>query len=125
MLASWRREATDRLAHQAQAHSRAVVRGQVVEQVAPLTDAFPWAPGDARFLGKPVDYVVFDGLGEIRRGERDRLREIVLVDVKTGRAGLTRSERRIRACVDAGRVDIVDTSPASATSPVARRRGRR
>jgi predicted Holliday junction resolvase-like endonuclease len=105
LLEGWRAEATEELMRTAQRHSEAVVRGQVAEQTAPLTLSFPWPPEDARFLGKPVDYVVFDGLAEVRRGELDRLREIVFVDVKTGGAGLTRSERRVRRCVEAGRVD--------------------
>jgi predicted Holliday junction resolvase-like endonuclease len=106
-LDDWRLEVKADLEEAARQRSAAVVTGQVLEQVAPLTATFPWRPEDARFLGKPVDYVVFDGLGELRRGERRRLREIVLVDVKTGRADLTRSERRVRSCVEAGRVDVV------------------
>ena len=41
------------------------------------------------FLGAPIDYVVFDGLG---RGE---LREVVLVEVKTGASRLSASEREV------------------------------
>ncbi|MGI8750892.1 MAG: Holliday junction resolvase-like protein [Acidimicrobiales bacterium] len=65
---------------------------------------FAWDPADARFLGKPVDYVVFDGYAEVRAGARDHLRQIVFVDVKTGRAGLSKAERRIKACVESGAV---------------------
>lgn len=105
-LEAWRAEVEDDLVRTARQRSSAVVHGQVVEQVAPLTTAFGWAPEDARFLGKPVDYIVFDGLGELRRGERRRLREIVFVDIKTGGAALTRAQRRVRACVEAGAVTL-------------------
>ncbi|MFA5851806.1 MAG: Holliday junction resolvase-like protein, partial [Spirochaetales bacterium] len=37
--------------------SRAVVGGQVAEQLAPYLPDFPCDPGDARFVGKPIDFV--------------------------------------------------------------------
>lgn len=78
--------------------SRAVVRGQVSEQLAPLLDGFPFEPADARFLGQPIDYVVFDGLSA------DEELEIVLVEVKTGGARLSARETAVRDAVRAGRV---------------------
>ena len=39
--------------------SRAVVGGQVAEQLAPYLPDFPCNPGDARFIGKPIDFVCF------------------------------------------------------------------
>lgn len=93
--------------------SQAVLSGRVGEHFAPL---LPWFlarfnPRDARFIGTPVDFVVFNGLDE------DQCTEVVLVEVKTGaRASLTGRERRVRECVEAGRVrfEIVHVSPESA-----------
>jgi predicted Holliday junction resolvase-like endonuclease len=104
LLGVWRDQEADRLVAASERHSRAVVRGQVTEQVTPLLAGFPWDPADARFLGKPVDYVVFDGYAEVRSGERNRLRQIVFVDIKTGGSGLSKSERRVKACVESGAV---------------------
>jgi predicted Holliday junction resolvase-like endonuclease len=84
---------------EALAQSRAVIRGQVSEQILPLLEAFPFEAADARFLGHPIDYVIFDGLAE----DADDL-EIVLVEVKTGGARLTRREAAVRDAVEAGRV---------------------
>ena len=80
------------------ARSRAVLKGQVGEQLAPLTGAFPYATKDARFLGDPIDYVVFRGLS----GSDDI--EIVLVEVKTGRARLSENELRVERAIEKGRV---------------------
>src|SRR6185369_10174397 len=57
--------------------SRAVTRGQIYEQLVPYLPDFEFNPKDAVFLGRPVDFVVFDGLdeGEVRR--------VVFVEVKT------------------------------------------
>jgi len=104
LLDDWRGQEADLLMAASERHSRAVVRGQITEQVTPLLEGFGWDPADARFLGKPVDYVVFDGYNEVRTGDRDRLRQIVFVDVKTGRAALSKVERRVKACVERGAV---------------------
>ena len=42
--------------------SRAVLGGLVSEQMAPLLPGFPFDPGDCRFVGKPVDFIVFKGM---------------------------------------------------------------
>ncbi len=80
------------------ARSRATIRGQVAEQLAPMVPAFPYANADARFLGAPVDYVVFDGLSD------DDDIEVVFVEVKTGRARLSPRERRVKDAIKARRV---------------------
>ena len=79
--------------------SRAVTRGQVFEQFAAYFPSFEFNPKDAQFLGKPVDFVVFDGLDE---GE---LRRIVFVEIKTGAAVLSARERNIRDAIKRGDVE--------------------
>lgn len=78
--------------------SRAVTRGQMYEQLVPHLPNFDFNPKDARFLGQPVDFVVFDGLDE---GD---LRRIVFVEVKTGESKLTKRERLIRDAILEGRI---------------------
>ena len=95
-IALFRRTAQIRT--QAIEQSRSVLRGQVAEQLVPLTGGFPYDPSDARFLGHPIDYVVFEGLSG---GEEV---EVVLVEVKTGGARLSKREAAIRDAVEAGRV---------------------
>jgi predicted Holliday junction resolvase-like endonuclease len=87
--------------------SRAVLRGQMVEHLVPMFDEFTFGHiADARFLGKPVDFIVFDGYTEVKAGTIDRLREIVFIDVKTGKSQLSPVERCLRDCVEAGRVRL-------------------
>ena len=80
--------------------SRGVRGGKAAEQLAPLSPAFGerFDPADARFLGAPVDFVVFDGLAE---GE---LHQVVLLEVKTGSGRLNANERAVRDAIAAGRV---------------------
>jgi len=88
----------DRIRKEALAKSRAVLKGKIGEQMAPLLEAFPFEPADARFIGSPVDYIVFDGYSH------NNPVEIILLDVKTGNAQLSTIERRIAELVNAKRI---------------------
>ena len=91
--------------------SRAVTRGQMYEQLVPYLPEFEFNPKDAQFLGRPVDFVVFDGLDE---GE---LRRIVFVEVKTGGSKLTARERLVRDAIRGGRVEWTQIRAANAYEP--------
>lgn len=82
--------------------SRAVLTGQIGEQLAPFFPEFPCEPSDARFIGKPVDFVAFPGASE------GLPREVVFIEVKTGDARLSASERALKQAIRAGRVRWVE-----------------
>ena len=85
--------------------SRAVLKGKMAEQLAPIMPQFEYLPSDAKFLGDPVDYVVFDGYTDLRDGEgRPEDIEIVLMDIKSGGARLTKGQVAIAQAIQAGRV---------------------
>jgi predicted Holliday junction resolvase-like endonuclease len=79
--------------------SRAVLGGLVSEQLAPLLPGFPFDPGDCRFVGKPVDFIVFKGMNE------KAITEVVFLEVKSGSSRvLSDQEKRLREAVQSGRV---------------------
>jgi len=78
--------------------STAVVKGKVAEQLVPFKEDFGFNPRNARFLGSPIDFLVFSGLTE---GNLDR---VIFIEVKTGRSRLSRRERQLRDVIDAGEV---------------------
>jgi predicted Holliday junction resolvase-like endonuclease len=98
----WREEEEKRLEEarkQAILQSRAVLGGKFTEQMAPYLPEFKYDPTEARFIGTPIDLVVFPGLAE---GEP---KEIVLIEVKSGRSSrLTPREKRIKELVEANMV---------------------
>jgi predicted Holliday junction resolvase-like endonuclease len=95
------KEATKRSVEQ----SRSTLKGQMAEQMAPFLAGFEYLPADARFLGDPVDYVVFQGrTGLSESDDEDDELEIVLVEIKQGQSKLTRVQRAIARAVEAGRV---------------------
>ena len=81
--------------------SRLTKGGQIAEHLAPFLPGFfeSFNPKDARFVGHPIDFVVFDGL------EEGEVRSIVLVEVKSGNGSdLNKRQRQIRRAVVAGNV---------------------
>ena len=79
--------------------SRAVLGGLVSEQLAPLLPGFPFDPGDCRFVGKPVDFIVFNGMN------RKNIDEVIFLEVKSGKNPvLSDQEKRLRETVRSGRV---------------------
>jgi predicted Holliday junction resolvase-like endonuclease len=95
----WRLRYTARIRRDAVQRSEAVTAGKVHEQLVAYLPAFPYNPKDVRFLGSPVDLVVFDGLAD------GRLQRIVFIEVKTGGSGLTSRERWIKDVIQAGEVE--------------------
>ncbi len=103
-LEAERRRKDDELAARDDAvrRSRAVLTGQISEQLAPFFPDFPCDPADARFLGKPVDFVAFSGAAS------GQIREVLFIEVKTGDSRLSGSERALREVLEAGRVRWVE-----------------
>ena len=83
--------------------SRAVLGGLAGEQIAPYLPGFPCNPAEVRFVGKPVDYIGFEGAAF---GEE--IKEILFIEVKTGQSQLSERERQIKNAVESGRVRYVE-----------------
>lgn len=79
--------------------AKSVNLGQAIEQFVPWMTDYPFNPRDSRFLGNPIDYIVFAGLRE-----SDRVEEVVFCEVKSGKSQLTQRERSLRDAIEEGRV---------------------
>jgi predicted Holliday junction resolvase-like endonuclease len=104
LLEQWKIESEKAFREDALAKSRAVLKGALAEQLAPIFKIFGYNPSDARFIGDPVDYVIFDGYTKVKERIEDAPITIVLADVKTGEAGLTYEQRRIQRGIERGLV---------------------
>jgi predicted Holliday junction resolvase-like endonuclease len=80
--------------------SRAVLGGLVSEQIAPLLPGFPFDPGDCRFVGKPVDFIVFRGMAE------KNISEVVFLEIKSGSVrNLNDQEKKLKEAILAKKVN--------------------
>lgn len=66
--------------------------GKIGENLAPFTQHWPWPAGGFRFLGNPVDGIQFN---------ED---EIVFVEIKTGKARLSKSQKNFKDLITEGKV---------------------
>ncbi len=76
--------------------SRAVIQGQMAEQMAPFFPNFPCNPNDVKFIGKPIDFIGFS---------ED---EIVFIEMKTGNSQLSEKEKKIKKLIEDKKVRYVE-----------------
>jgi predicted Holliday junction resolvase-like endonuclease len=97
--AEWRGRRLETIVKARLKQSRAVLGGLSSEQIAPLLPGFPYDPGDCRFMGKPVDYIVFRGMNQ------GRIAEVIFLEIKSGTSRtLNEQEKMLRDAVLAGKV---------------------
>ena len=77
---------------------RAAVGGKLLEKLAPYLPEFPYDPTDLRFLGDPVDFVLFRGHSQ------RRVEEIIFIEIKSGKSRIKGAQPQIQEAVEAGRV---------------------
>ena len=94
------RESVDSESKKRVEKSRSVILGQVAEHFAPILPGFTYNHKDARFLGQPVDYLIFNGMNDADGGHI----ELVFCEIKSGESKLSSTERAIRDAIAAGRV---------------------
>ena len=78
--------------------SRAVLSGSFSEQLAPYLPGFKYSPTECRFLGKPIDLLVFKGL------DSKEIEEVVFLEVKSGKSKLNSNEKSLKKAIEEGRV---------------------
>ena len=82
--------------------SRSVLSGQFSEQLAPYLPDFQYLPTECRFMGKPIDFIVFKGMDE------KKINEVVFVEVKSGNAKLTEHEKNLKETIEKKKVKWVE-----------------
>ena len=74
--------------------SRNAITGEIYEKILPSMPNFPYTPKDMVFVGKWTDYIIFDGLSD---GD---LREIIFLEIKSGKSRLNANEKMIKNILD-------------------------
>ena len=100
---TWKTQAESAIRDDANKRSRAVLRGQATEHLAPLLIQ-NWNHKDYRFLGDPIDYVIFNSISNVIDNTANEINEIILLDIKTGSSDLSKGQRRIRDAVEANKI---------------------
>ena len=78
--------------------SASVILGKVTEHAIPFHAQFPFNPKDARFIGSPIDMIVFDG------AEAEDVVDVYILEIKTGESKLNKRQRLVKEAILNGRV---------------------
>jgi len=105
-IEQWKKDYEQEIRRDAIQRSQSVTVGKITEHIVPFLPDFPYNPKDARFIGSPVDFIVFDGL------DAEDVRGVVFVEVKTGTATLSTRERRVRNAIQERQVSWLEIRPS-------------
>ncbi len=94
----WRLKRVPQIREEAVKGSRAVLGGQFSEQLAPYLPDFPYSPTEVRFIGKPIDFIVFKGM------DQKEITDVVFVEVKSAKSRINSHERKLRDAITNKRV---------------------
>ncbi|MBO5137749.1 MAG: Holliday junction resolvase [Spirochaetaceae bacterium] len=83
--------------------SKAVVAGQVYEQIAPLLPDFPCNTKDIQFIGKPIDYIGF-----CTNDKTGLVDEILFIEIKSGESNLSVREQSVKEVIQKRKVRYVE-----------------
>jgi len=77
----------------AQITTKTVNIGKLLEKVLPTMRDFKWPVPDCKFLGDPIDLIVFNGLSA------NKVKSINFIEVKSGKARLGNKQKSIRDAI--------------------------
>ena len=83
--------------------SKSVMLGKMWEQIVPYyrpTD-FKFIPSDARFLGSPVDFIIFNGASETN------IEEVIFLEIKTAKSRLNSQQVKLKKLIDSLKSKVV------------------
>jgi len=83
---------------QAIIQSRAILGGQFSEQLAPYLPGFDYLPTECKFIGKPIDFLVFRGI------DNKEIEEVVFVEIKSGKSKISPQEKTLKKVIEDKRV---------------------
>ena len=82
--------------------------GQMIENIIPSVDIFPYKPKDCRPLFDPIDYIVFNGLHN-----NGNINELKFIEVKSGNAKLNLHQKEIKSVIENGKLQYLNMEDIS------------
>ncbi|MEM7821642.1 MAG: Holliday junction resolvase-like protein [Candidatus Aenigmatarchaeota archaeon] len=92
------RKEEDRIREDAIKRSARALSGRVLEKLVPFLKNFNYNPHDIRWIGDPIDLVIFDGYSE------KEFKQIVFCEVKSGESKLNESQKEIKKLIESKKI---------------------
>lgn len=96
----WLEEREQEIREDAAARSGRALSGKALEKLVPFLKDFPYDPHDVKWLGDPVDLVVFDGYAHGRDPKK-----IIFCEVKSGDSVLSHHQKKIKKLIDEKKIE--------------------
>ncbi|MBI2084008.1 MAG: hypothetical protein HYT70_00080 [Candidatus Aenigmarchaeota archaeon] len=94
----WIEAEEERIREDAISRSARTLSGKTLEKLVPFLDKFSYDPHDIRWMGDPIDFVIFHGNSD------GSPKEIVFCEIKSGKSFLSRNQRKIKELVEGRKV---------------------
>lgn len=94
----WLEKEEGRIRKDAIERSARTLSGKTLEKLIPFLEKFPYNPHDLRWLGDPIDFVIFDGYS------KKSPEQIVFCEVKSGESNLSKVQNEIKELVEKKKV---------------------
>ncbi len=78
--------------------SRAILGGYFSEQLAPFLPNFKHSPTECKFLGNPIDFLVFKGM------DKKKIEEIIFLEIKSRKSKLNNVEKSLKEVIKKGKI---------------------
>ncbi|MEK6910587.1 MAG: Holliday junction resolvase-like protein [Nanoarchaeota archaeon] len=78
--------------------AKSVNVGKLLEKVFPTMSDFEWELSDCRFLGEPIDLIIFHGL------TAGKVESIRFLEVKSGKAKLNEHQKQVKEAIENNKV---------------------
>jgi predicted Holliday junction resolvase-like endonuclease len=95
----WVEKEEKRIREDAINRSARALSGKTLEKLIPFLDRFKHNPHDVRWLGDPIDLIVFDGYSE------DNPQKITFLEIKFGNSKLTSKQNKIKELIEKKKVE--------------------
>jgi len=99
MLVKWKQKEEKAIREDAYSRSRAVSFGKTIEHYVPFMKDFPVNPRDAKFFGKPIDFIAFTNPGSKTKAA------VHFIEVKSGESQLNLRQENIKRAILEGRIE--------------------
>jgi len=88
------KEAESKIKEEAIKRSSKILSGKALEKLVPILKKFNHDPHDVRWIGDPIDLVVFDGSSS---GNPEK---ITFVEIKSGDSKLTKKQKKLKEIIE-------------------------
>lgn len=98
-IKEWLEKEEERIREDAIKRSARILSGKTLEKLVPLLENFPYDAHDVRWLGDPIDLIIFDGYSEGKN-----LKQIVFCEIKSGKSKLNEIQKNVKEVVEKKKV---------------------